>query len=478
MARKYGMPTPPSSSKKYGSRSGYAVSPTAGRVVRRIGGKLLGKTAMKVVGKMASRAIPYVGGVTQAYRAAQVIGRAYKSYRSRRIHSGTSSARKTSSKYSGKGKGATMSKSAGYFNKSLSTYTTTDKCADQGVVYNVENGDVISDTRNVTYLAHSTMPAITVAYVCFGSMFKNLLRKVGLKIKNWDVPLLEQGGYPAIIRMHFKGRDGNTITLQDFPVSLTKTLSELVIDCHNFFLARSNANTQPQQFLRLQFLYNIAALSSASIVEAELDLTNVSFEIVSDSHFKIQNRTVTSSTKTNADDVDNVPIYGKSFDFKTNSTIYRDYSRPGATGTAAITTQGFYGVLRTTPLPSDTDTKLYEEVPLATQFLGVKHVQSAHLDPGEIKTSVMKDAAKLSLAKLISVIYSNAPNTGFDFNFKQSWIGKTRLFAFEKMIDSVATTTENAFKLAYEHNLCLGAICSHKTNFQTAPQVVVVKGPI
>jgi len=379
--------------------------------------------------------------------------------------------------------GAAFSKSAGYFNEKLSLSTIADRCATLGCVRKLETGNLLQDARKVTLLAHSTMPAYSVASCVFAAMFKTLFRKASIFVKNWDVPILE---LPCVktfdMIVEYRIQDGYPLTTHTFIITPVVTTLQVLVDdwfvwYYGLLPTTSAANLTPKQFFKLSLYekdYSPSVLTGIPV--AQLDLTTAYVEIHSSSHLKIQNRTVTSASNDNADDVDNVPIYGKSFDYKSNSTIFRDYPMNTTVAPATLSTHASWGILSSN-LASDVGTDLYEEVPLASQFVGCKRVQKAHLDPGEIKTSAMKDYLKIGFSKFFQLITQNYI-TGTDRNYKQTWIGKTRLFAFEKMIDAVLATEENQFRIAFEHSIMIGAIFHFKNDSQTAPQVRTLVGSI
>lgn len=372
--------------------------------------------------------------------------------------------------------GASSSKSAGYFNQALSINSIADKCATQGVVRKTETGDVLEDSRRVTYCAHSTMPNITVLQSVIGAMMKKLFKKASMQIKNWDVPLITAGDSNSnvFITLKFRRRDGTEIESFTFIVTPTLTTLQFLTESVVTWFQSTWPSNIPTQFLELSMSGTEVSGILPITPLAKIDLTTAYVHIHSSSHLKIQNRTVTTSANDNSDDVDNVPIYGKSYDYLSNTTMYRDYATNTALSTPPFTTHPIWGVLRANVLPLTDGTKMFDEVPLSTQFVGIKKAQKAHLDPGEIKTSVLKDFKSIGLSKFFQTSMQNAGNFGPsppEFNFKQTWLGKSRLFAFEKMIDAVAATEENRFKLAYEHSLMVGCLFFCKDDYQTAPQV-------
>lgn len=412
--------------------------------------------------RLAARVNPYVNAAMSAYDIGSGVYGAAKSM----------FGNQTKSK-----KGAANSKSKGFFGNGTSAPNAFDQYAAKGIVRKLEQGDVLSSQRQVVYAAHSTMPQRQVAAGVVASMLKKLINLAGQTVKNNDQILVDGQYYNSEIHLSYKLKDGAVEQTQIFVVTnnvdTLQTVTSAILAWLNSIMQSANL---PGQFLYLRYYVQFGTAVNSKLLQAELDLTNVSFEIYSKSALKLQNRTVNSDGNNEADDVDNVPIFGKFFEYKTNGTIYRDYGVPAADGASAITTHPNLGVLAGT-LASDVGTGMYLEVPLPSQFVGCYTHGKAHLDPGEIKTSVITEKITISLQKIMFILFARSNGTGGTGRFEQFWIGKTRLFGFEKMINAVAMSTINEFKLAYEHQLELGFICIHKKINQTAPIIVNSVGP-
>lgn len=366
------------------------------------------------------------------------------------------------------GSGRVMSsKSSGWFNEKLSKSTAMDQYANKGFVTRLENNDSVSTSRQVAYVAHSTMPAQTVALTCVKAMIKKLINITGNDVKSELELILEGTSYDQKLVITYKMRDGSSVSDKEFPIArATATLQSLANDYVTFFNALGAV-----QFLRAK-IFSVYTWGVELLIDT--DLTSARFKIFSKSRLKIQNRSINSVGNNESDDVDNVPLYGKSYDYKTNGTIYRDYPVTAAT-TSAITTNVRTGVLPSTQPVEDPKCQMYTEPPLPSQFVGCKGVRSAKLDPGDIKTSVMYDSVNMSFQYFHNQIMNKGGLYDATGRFIQYWIGKTRLFAFEKMIASAATA-DNNIKLQQEHQLDIGAIFTVRRIKHTAPGNYITTG--
>ena len=422
---------------------------------RRMSALRAGRSAIGGIARGAVKAMPYVDAAVMAYKGGKYVYNRFFKKTPRRLGSAANA------KYIGK------------FKSGAKTVTNMDKFADQGVVKKMEYGKVVTESnRQVVYVAHSSMPAYHVGQLMFGALLKKLFMLAGHHIKNENEILLQDSYYNSLIRIHTKVKDGDVVSVDTFTVTAnTSTLSTVLNAMQTWLVNKSETATLPNQFLALRLYTDFSGvISNAFELKAEIDLSTVSFDYFSNSLFKLQNRTINSTGNDQDNDVDNVPINGKSFEFKSNGTLYRDYGTPATGTSSAITTSNYYGVLPTT-IPSATGTKMYDEVPIRTQFVGCGNVANVLLQPGEIKTSIIKDTLTISLSKLISVLYTRKPDSTGVGRFNQIWLGKTKLFAFEKLINAVAMSATNQFNLAYEHQLEMGCVCKiHKVNY-TAPMI-------
>lgn len=447
--------TPPSSSKRLRRGGSYSrgagrMSSVASRIGAAAGSRLLAK-------------VPYVGPLVRAAMAGRT---AYKIYKGARGRSSTGR------------KGETLiSKNAGYFKKGSAVTTNSDKYSVPGFVEKLEwSGTVKDEVNQVVYVAHTTLPAQTVAYATMKSLVKKLLIEAKHSIKNQKEIICAGQYYYSQISLYYKVKDGDVVTEKIFAITTSTTFEDVSNAMFNWFMSLSETSNLPNQLLFLRYYVNVALTGTALLLQAELDLSTAKIQLYGKSQLKIQNRTVTAASNNNADDVDNVPLDGRSFEYATNSTIYRDFGEPTTATVGAITTSPYFGVLPTFSAatgPVTTGTSMYADMPDRTQFIGCKKMAKTQLDPGTIKTSVLNDTVTMPLNKLISTIFGRKPNTGTG-RTNQYWIGRTRLFAWEKMINIAGdSASASAFNLACEHQYEVGAIAVVQKKLQTAPGIQV-----
>lgn len=454
----------------------YRTPPTPGSTVvkkKRPNGLSSSRSVSSVVNTLANLAAissPSAAKIVRGVRAARSL---------------TTSARKL---FTGRGQqtsvvrrstGVGFYKSGGKFKGKISNRTQMDRCADNGFVQKLEYTNTLNTNRQVAYVAHSTMPAQLVARVVFKAMLKKLFNLAGYNLRSEDQIILRDSQRSGYIRLFYKFRDGDAenflelIVLSDFLGSTIETLVDtLILDLNSLITTNPN---QAFQMLRIVYYIDYRYLPTdlpKFETKSEMDLLASTLTVFSKSRLKIQNRTVNSAGNNEADDVDNVPLYGKMFEYRTNSSIYRDYYKPTGATTSRLTTSPLTGCL---PAPSSEEPafeKWYVEVPLSSQIIGCYSTQSAKIEPGQIKTSVMYDKVTMSFNNFFQKVIRVGDLQRGDGRFSQYWIGKTKLIGLEKMVNAVATA-DNEIRLASEHQIDLGCMFNVRKIKHTAPSIKI-----
>lgn len=379
-------------------------------------------------------------------------------------------------------------KFAGYVKRPRKRAGVIDMCARNGFVLKSEKayetvssaGDASASdpAQQVLYQAHSTMPAQATLYVCISALLKKLFNKAGYNIKNYEDVILDGSSYKLKVRLYYKIKDGDAVATQDQEVALTETFAVHVGKWVQWLEGLASTASLPQHFLFLR-LYDWFGAVDAPQLKCALDLASCSFTVHSKSEAKIQNRSVTSSG-VSSENVDNTPLKGRYFDYRTNGTIFRDYNEPSSATVASLTTDRFYGVLPKYQVADLTGTKMYDELPSLKQFVGVKKFGEVRIQPGDFKTSVMLDKTTIGLNKLVNTILAKGYGDTTNKRYNQLWLGKTRLFAFEKELSTVVGTKADGYgvKVGFEHQYELGAICNIYESKFSSPRVTISNGEI
>lgn len=350
--------------------------------------------------------------------------------------------------------GASSSKSAGKFAKGRKVKTNVDKFSKGGMVICREQGGVLSATatEQSVVVGHATCPILQIREA-FGFAFAKWVSKL---IKQ-DFVNIEDPVYPANYRncassIAYKQSALGTLLFSDLIiVAGTTTWQNLANQITT--LVYSNANETG--FELMEFIWAQTQIATTPAVPAQMlyrkDLRKARLQYFCKSSLKIQNRTVNVAANDESDDVDNVPVYGKTYSgIGDNFTFKND-------NIAADKTSGV--IIR-----FGTVSNGLAEPPSMTQMIGVKKIGKAHLDPGQIKTSVENYSTSMSMQTIIDLMQRDQNVVVSASKNRQ---GKFTCFIFEKMIQAVATTTINSIKIAYELDQKYGAIFTapdHKVN--------------
>jgi len=160
------------------------------------------------------------------------------------------------------------------------------------------------------------------------------------------------------------------------------------------------------------------------------------------STLKIQNRSVEVAGD-DEDDVDNVPLYGRTYEGNGSGMD----SRNPRVLAAAVDFYSHKSTGMINVIPGSSDMSL-REPPLPNNFVGVKDSQKFSLSPGKIKTSILETHIKgTSLHRLMRTLYD--PTNSGDV-YRNTTYGSYRVMGYEKVI--LAEASKLTTSIAYEKN--------------------------
>lgn len=326
-------------------------------------------------------------------------------------------------------------KSAGFFKsgtkkaaKRLNNY------ANSGVQKTIEYGGQTSDANNV-FIGHATCPANEMTNVAARAIIKRFLRQLGKLPPDQDTLIT----MPAAGLIKYERRLDATLP----PVATTLATGPVTVGVLAGLLAtqlREIPNSGNEQVpVKLTYSDDGNAYNAQ-----QMSLKGLKLQWYVKSTFKIQNRTADGGGGDNTDVVDNSPIYGKSYEGSGTGTQY-----VGDITTAEFFADRAYGVIDRVG-----NEYTLEEPPNGKVFPRVRKMAKAHLDPGQIKTSVLIWTRTGTLQDFVKDMWTGSNLTAANKYFSR--YGKFRFFSLEQMIkpfsDSAPVTT------AWEHNLDMNCI--------------------
>lgn len=348
----------------------------------------------------------------------------------------------------------TGSKSAGKFEKGTNNVHDLDKYAQAGVVIAREFGDIQKTTgiekAQSIMIGHSLFHANQLRNDIAVALTKMVFTKMQHQIRDFaDVIVTNTGITMKLTWIRYVGDSSGASSSANF--TATSTYNDVVAWFRNNFTQLENGWPDIMYDQLIVTSQDQGAVKGTDLLK--LNLAKCKFDVYVKSSLKIQNRTVSSSGNDEEDDVDNVPLYGKSYSGNGNWALFGNLAGGQVMCTGSnLSASPPYVVKNWTVSQSGVE-------PVSKAFTTkVKLVGKAHLDPGNIKTSVLTLQKKFGLTTLLKQLIKS--DTGVENGQERLRLGKYQFIILEKMIQSVATTDVNAIQLAYEVDHKVGIQCS------------------
>jgi len=324
--------------------------------------------------------------------------------------------------------------------KKVSHKTKRARISARGVYENIERGIVYS-SLHCLYVGHASAPVERLKQVLMYAFVKALAMKIGTVPVDFD-DNIAFGVSGDIWRIGIRNSNetaGGTSNIDFTHTADGVTYRAIASKWLAGFSTGVPAQTQIV-FTSMEFIPVLAtSLQGAKVIV----LAGAKVQFDCKASLKIQNRTVQAAGDDEAD-VNNVPVYGKSYYGRGNGTNYARYQGAAINPFVA----DYYGVLR----KESTSTNPLMEPPEAFMFTDVKKKGKLRIEPGEIKTSNLTSSFTISLAHVPKMLFDAASSADV---FRRSPLGDFRFFAIEKMIHVNGDT--NNITIALEHNLMIGA---------------------
>lgn len=351
----------------------------------------------------------------------------------------------------------------GFFRKGKLGYGVLDRFARYGIITTRETGDVFSGSALVKYQSAGFHHASYGKEQLFTDISLALCKTIAQKIFRSSVavvsaPLVAASGREVEVKMEYRTAPGASYSIQTWTLSPTTTVQSFATDFATWWKTQLAANVN-MTFFVMTFAYKGVGTTPAvgNEVLGRLDMRRCKIQLYSKNSFKLQNRCISSVDNNEADDVDNVPLIGRSYDGSGNYFLTRDtYYSTAIANQNNIQISGYFS----------TDTELCSPPPISTLRRMTK-VAKLHLDPGQVKTSVLVDSRVININSLNWIMGKSDATTNC------MTIGKQRFLLFEKQIQSVATTDVSALKIAYEAELQTGVIVTIPNMIETTQLVTL-----
>jgi len=346
--------------------------------------------------------------------------------------------------------GAAGSTSSGKFNRARGSVNVLDYYAKKGVVVHREKGGVLLGSAaakaQTVLLMHTTFGASQIYNDCAYAMSKLVAEMLGFTIESFSDLITAAGSRTLVLQLVYQAAINTSFT-DTFNITNGIPWQNMA----NWFIAHwnSHARTTTQYQMKELIVGEIGVGTTPAVdgtILSKRDLSRARVQMYAKSSMKVQNRTLSDTAGGEADDVDNVPLYGKQYDGTGNfAVVAKDvYIFPANTQ--------FANVYESTNIAAQEG---LSEPPPLSQVRRAKSIGKAHLDPGQIKTSVLTS----SVSSNINWLFKKIARSTTDTNGNTLFLGKFRIYILEKMIQAIATTDNNSIKLAYEVDLKVGVKC-------------------
>jgi len=305
-----------------------------------------------------------------------------------------------------------------------------------------EFGKVYSSTAQLQVIGHTTMAKTLALRMAWRALFKKLFIKAGCVFRD-PQQQIRLYATDLIYVLYRTSSTGSTLS-ETFGGAGYYTIDQ-VVDW-----AVAGARTWNEELAtNVEFIKVQVAVGAGNetINNANVQCVNLTCTLACKSTLKIQNRSITTVGENEADDVDNVPLYGKS------------YGGMGA-GCTHISQSVSFMANEDTGIIDNQGATAIQEPPNPAEFDNCKTAGKARIEPGHIKTSVLSNTMRLSFNELVQAVSSVDPTVTKGVATKGSY----RFFCLEKMLDATATT----ISIAVEHNLYMTAVINEKNTHVTS----------
>jgi len=368
-------------------------------------------------------------------------------------------------------RGTSEGMSGGFVKTKRRRYSKTSQRRTNGVNYTAEFGGTYADT-NMVVVGHSTTPGEKLMRMVWLSVLKKLLLGAGFVNEVEDfasVNLFNDDGTGSaepnsvdLLTVYYQTRIGQSVTDDSRELGLVGAsvidVADWLMDTARPWNTVGETNGDNFHFYEISFKPHgiVPGFTSAPQHPKRyysLMLENLVIMCDVKSSFKMQNRTVNTEGE-DATAVDNVPLYGKSYEGSGTGAWWKDQQLHQGSGFVANHLNGVFMTTRPANML---------EPPKSEEFRGVTKVGKIHLQPGQIKTSVLNYKASHTIKQWVKLL---EPLRFLAYPLSKT--GKYRFFCIEKIMDPEGTSS---IVCGYEHNL---AITTSVKSYRPKPTTVQI----
>lgn len=311
-----------------------------------------------------------------------------------------------------------------------------------GVHSHIEVSGTVASPDTV-YIGHTTNPTKHMINVLAVAILKIVSIKIGFPMNSVNQAV--GSNLNDSFQLVWKANDdpATSSTTYTFTFATTTSWLNVISDLEAYMLSNWTTDTVLSHMIYYPNTPSAGNLRPMNFVRVNLQNSSITFD--AKSNFKMQNRTVDDPTDNQTDDVDKVPLNGKSYEGSGSGSSFNN----GTNGA-----RPFYGDRSSGLIKKEGNVDGLNEVPYEFSFPDVKRCGKIRFDPGVLKTSVLTNTQTMSYRKWFALIFGN--NVPVYPNRK---IGAFRFFCLEKMIGGLSAQN---IEVAYEVETQLGCVFKPK----------------
>lgn len=296
-----------------------------------------------------------------------------------------------------------------------------------------EHGGLIGSGGHTVSTGHSVMPVRQVLMSVSRAIWRRVLMQYNCVFTDWNDPYGDVG--TTTLTIYFRNSAGLAASTNFVTPVASKTHQEWALELYTLIV--NSSLPDKSEFI----LISVEVTSTLHGLNMRMDVTNASIHLNVNSSMRIQNRTNGyDGTQTEADNVTNNPLIGRSWTLTGNQLVSKSAVAGGSSSSCDID----HGILSGTVPASDPATgsgiTLRSKINSADTYRHCKKSGICNLAPGEIKSSKLWLKRSMRLNSLFSILSEfitegSSTSTSADMRFG---IGSSRYFMFDKLVDTGA----------------------------------------
>lgn len=341
-----------------------------------------------------------------------------------------------------------------YRKKYLKKYTDNGgvlKTVEQGGL--LDGGQILSKTNQAIYIGHATCPIREIELLAWIAFIKTFMAKMGVDVRDIEIAPNWKGNMKI---QYWINENNNSLNTKIFVFDYAKSMVVVAQEMRDWF---THGVITPLDRVVFDGLWMEPDGDQPRYYP--LKYTKITLNIKST--LKLQNRSINTLDNQEADDVDNVPLYGKLYFGNGTGAILNSFA-PGPRDFLCESSEA--GKIVVCPIGT---MRGVQEPPVPSMFKYVKTAKSVKFEPGDIKTDTLVFKKTYDFQYLMHLLLRES-----DQDRKLLPFGKFSFFGLEKMLVAQFEAVPG-IKAAYEINWRCGV---HVNNYMTRNTLELFSGSV